>query len=64
LVDGMQVTQYLAEVRSSLHQLVRLAEAKEDALLQLQILSDIRCQLPLLCLVLKRVGVFAKTFEK
>ncbi len=63
MVDGMQVTQYLAEVRSSLHQLVRLAEAKEDALLQLQILSDIRCQLLSLymgelCLVLKRMFSF------
>jgi hypothetical protein len=41
----MQVTQYLAEVRTDLHQLVRLAEAQEDALVQLQILSDIRCNI-------------------
>lgn len=38
---NLQVTQYLGEVRTGLHQLVRLAGAKEDALLQLQILSDI-----------------------
>jgi hypothetical protein len=41
-MDVWQVTQYLAEVRASLHQLVRLAEAREEALVQLQILSDIR----------------------
>ncbi len=31
-MDVWQVTQYLAEVRASLHQLVRLAEAREEAL--------------------------------
>ena len=43
MLEGVvQVTQYLGEVRADLHQLVRLAEAQEDALVQLQILSDIR----------------------